>query len=52
MFLLPMVLYLGARGDRLAAWQRWGLWAFVAFFTAACAVSFVGAMWNIIDTAR
>lgn len=51
MFLLPVILYLGARRGRLSTPKIAGLWAFFAFFVAACIVSGVGAMWLIVDTA-
>lgn len=51
MMLLPVVLYLGARRGRLSAAQLAGLWAFLAFFAAACVVSGTGALWYIIVSA-
>lgn len=45
---LPVVLYLMARGNQLAAWQRWGLAALAAAFSGAGVLAAVGAVRSIV----
>lgn len=45
---LPVVLFLMARGGQLAAWQRWGLAGLAATFSGVGILAAVGAVRSIV----